>query len=109
MNRTENKMEVITKVSREGKTPSKNLIFAHFQIPHFDFSLIANFYFFSVMHASSFLFEKQNRVVASLGFSRLEFLWELVIREGRFWNFYGGVVTVDTRSVFFKNGKNGKF
>ena len=53
------------------------------------------------MHAYAFLIrETKNRVVALLGFSRLGFLWELVIREERFWNFYGGVVTVDTRSAF---------
>ena len=53
------------------------------------------------MHASAFLIrETKNRVVALLGFSRLGFLWELVIREERFWNFYCGVVTVDTRSAF---------
>ncbi|WP_302565829.1 hypothetical protein, partial [Acinetobacter baumannii] len=50
---------------------------------------------------------KKNRVVALLGFSRLEFLWELVIREGRFWNFYGGVVTRRHSFGFF--GKRQKW
>jgi hypothetical protein len=33
----------------------------------------------------------------------LEFLWELVIREERFWNFYSGVVT--RRHSFGKSQK----
>ena len=32
---------------------------------------------------------------------------ELVIREERFWNFYCGVVTVDTRSAFPENNMKG--
>ena len=42
----------------------------------------------------------KNRVVALLGFSRLGFLWELVIREERFWNFIVVSSLVDTRSAF---------
>jgi hypothetical protein len=40
-----------------------------------------------------------------LGFSRLGFLWELVIREERFWNFYCGVVSKQGREAWtiFKN------
>ena len=49
----------------------------------------------------------KNRVVALLGFSRLGFLWELVIREERFWNFYGGVVTRRHSFGFSRNNMKG--
>ena len=60
------------------------------------------------MHASAFLIrETKNRVVALLGFSRLGFLWELVIREERFWNFYCGVVTRRHSFGFSRNNMKG--
>ena len=49
----------------------------------------------------------KNRVVALLGFSRLGFLWELVIREERFWNFYCGVVTRRHSFGFSRNNMKG--
>ena len=41
-------------------------------------------------------------------FSRLGFLWELVIREERFWNFYGGVVTRRHSLGFFQKRQKWK-
>ena len=49
----------------------------------------------------------KNQVVALLGFSRLGFLWELVIREERFWNFYCGVVTRRHSFGFSRNNMKG--
>lgn len=43
-----------------------------------------------------------------LGFSRLGFLWELVIREERFWNFYGGVVARRHSLGFFQKRQKWK-
>ena len=53
------------------------------------------------MHASAFLIRetKIGRRFARF-FSRLGFLWELVIREERFWNFIVVSSLVDTRSAF---------
>ena len=48
----------------------------------------------------------KNRVVALLGFP-LGFLWELVIREERFWNFYCGVVTRRHSFGFSRNNMKG--
>ena len=60
------------------------------------------------MHASAFLI-RETKIGSSLcSVFRLGFLWELVIREERFWNFYCGVVLVDTRSTsFFRNNMKG--
>ena len=59
------------------------------------------------MHASAFLI-RETKIRSSLrSVFRLEFLWELVIREGRFWNFYGGVVTRRHSFGFF--GKRQKW
>ena len=84
------------------KKPPKNPHFCPlFRCLFFDFSPLANsWWFFSNARFRVSHSRNKNRVVALLGFSRLGFLWELVIREERFWNFYCGVVTVDTRSAF---------
>ena len=54
-----------------------------------------------------FSFEKQKSGRRFARFSRLGFLWELVIREERFWNFYGGVVTRRHSFGFSRNNMKG--
>ena len=49
----------------------------------------------------------KNRVVALLGFSRLGFLWELVIREEKVLEFYCGVVTRRHSFGFSRNNMKG--
>ena len=68
-------------------------------MPFFDFSpsqfvMIFSNARFRVSHSK----QKSGRRFAR--FSRLGFLWELVIREERFWNFIVGSSLVDTRSAF---------
>ena len=60
------------------------------------------------MHASAFLI-RETKIGSSLCsvFSRLGFLWELVIREERFWNFYCGVVTRRHSFGFSRNNMKG--
>ena len=60
------------------------------------------------MHAYAFLI-RETKIGSSLCsvFSRLGFLWELVIREERFWNFYGGVVTRRHSFGFSRNNMKG--
>ena len=62
------------------------------------------------MHAYAFLI-RETKIGSSLfaRFSRLGFLWELVIREERFWNFYGGVVTRRHSFGFSRNNMKGAF
>ena len=59
------------------------------------------------MHASAFLIRKQKSGRRFARFSRLGFLWELVIREERFWNFYCGVVTRRHSFGFSRNNMKG--
>ena len=89
------------------KNTPKIPIFAPFQMPFFDFHpsqfvMIFSNARFRVSHSRN-----KNRVVALLGFSRLGFLWELVIREERFWNFYCGVVTRRHSFGFSRNNMKG--
>ena len=79
-----------------------------FQMPFFWFSPLANsWWFFSNARFRVSHSRNKNRVVALLGFSRLGFLWELVIREERFWNFYCGVVTRRHSFGFSRNNMKG--
>ena len=90
------------------KHPQKSPFLPPFQMPFFDFSPLANsWWFFSNARLRVSHSRNKNRVVALLGFSRLGFLWELVIREGRFWNFYGGVVTRRHSFGFSRNNMKG--
>ena len=90
------------------KHPQKSLFLPSFQMPFFDFSPLANsWWFFSNARFRVSHSRNKNRVVALLGFSRLGFLWELVIREERFWNFYGGVVTRRHSFGFSRNNMKG--
>ena len=59
------------------------------------------------MHASAFLI-RETKIGSSLcSVFRLGFLWELVIREERFWNFYCGVVTRRHSFGFSRNNMKG--
>ena len=91
------------------KNTPKIPIFAPFSDAFFfDFSPLANsWWFFSNARFRVSHSRNKNRVVALLGFSRLGFLWELVIREERFWNFYCGVVTRRHSFGFSRNNMKG--
>ena len=89
------------------KHPQKSPFLPPFQMPFLifhpsKFVMIFSNARFLVSHSRN-----KNRVVTLLGFSRLGFLWELVIREGRFWNFYGGVVTRRHSFGFSRNEMKG--
>ena len=59
------------------------------------------------MHAYAFLI-RETKIGSSLcSVFPLGFLWELVIREERFWNFYGGVVTRRHSFGFSRNNMKG--
>ena len=59
------------------------------------------------MHASAFLI-RETKIRSSLcSVFPLGFLWELVIREERFWNFYCGVVTRRHSFGFSRNNMKG--
>ena len=59
------------------------------------------------MHASAFLI-RETKIGSSLcSVFPLRILWELVIREERFWNFYCGVVTRRHSFGFSRNNMKG--
>ena len=90
------------------KNTPKIPIFAPFSDAFFWFFTLANsWWFFSNARFRVSHSRNKNRVVALLGFSRLGFLWELVIREERFWNFYCGVVTRRHSFGFSRNNMKG--
>ena len=85
------------------KNTPKIPILPPFQMPFFlifhpsQFVMIFSNARFRVSHSRN-----KNRVVALLGFSRLGFLWELVIRKKGFGIFIVVSSLVDTRSAFSK-------
>ena len=103
------KSEISLNNKYKEKPPQKSPFLPPFQMPFFDFSPLANsWWFFSNARFRVSHSRNKNRVVALLGFSRLGFLWELVIREERFWNFYGGVVTRRHSLGFFQKRQKWK-
>ena len=95
-------------INTRKNTPKIPIFAPLFRCLFFDFSPLANsWWFFSNARFRVSHSRNKNRVVALLGFSRLGFLWELVIREERFWNFYGGVVTRRHSFGFSRNNMKG--
>ena len=103
------KSEISLNNKYKEKPPQKSPFLPPFQMPFLIFHPSKFVMIFSNARFRVSHLRNKNQVVALLGFSRLGFLWELVIREERFWNFYGGVVTRRHSLGFFRNGKNGKF
>lgn len=95
-------------INTRKNTPKNPHFCPLFRCLFFDFSPLANsWWFFSNARFRVSHSRNKNRVVALLGFSRLGFLWELVIREERFWNFYCGVVTRRHSFGFSRNNMKG--
>ena len=78
-----------------------------FQMPFFDFSPLANSWWFSVMHASAFLI-RETKIGSSLcSVFPLRIFMGACNQEERFWNFYCGVVTRRHSFGFSRNNMKG--